>query len=271
MNQDKLRKQLALAKQYKEGKGPRSVVKSPKPLGRTDSSTQTLLPVQIPGDFLSPMLGHPLLKERVSDAVGHSGKEVRDHMIFVGPPGCGKTVMLMEIERLEGAKTAVGANTTATGLRNLLIKENPRFLLVDEIEKMARANPVTISILLEWLNTGRIITTTHKGRTVHYNYGTMFAAANTIERLPPELIDRLDTFFLPEFKEDQFHEVVTALMVNRYHRSEEMAEYVSAQVWEFDRSVRTAVRMGVICDTKEKVDMRLKSLRMYSSQNYMGF
>jgi replication-associated recombination protein RarA len=72
------------------------------------------------------------------------------HVLLVGKPGCAKTMFLTEIMRHH--KTSyfvVGSNTTKTGLVNQLFERRPKFLLIDELEKMSFTHQTSLLHLME--------------------------------------------------------------------------------------------------------------------------
>jgi len=72
------------------------------------------------------------------------------HPLLVGSPGSAKTMFLTEIMRHH--KTSyfvVGSNTTKAGLVNQLFEKRPKFLLIDELEKMSIADQTCLLHLME--------------------------------------------------------------------------------------------------------------------------
>ena len=59
------------------------------------------------------------------------------HLLLVGPAGSANTMFLTEIMRsFKESYFVVGSNTTKAGLVNQLFERTPKFLLIDELEKM---------------------------------------------------------------------------------------------------------------------------------------
>ena len=72
------------------------------------------------------------------------------HVLLVGKPGCAKTMFLTEIMRHH--KTSyfvVGSNTTKAGLVNQLFERQPKYLLIDEIDKMNNSDQNSLLHLME--------------------------------------------------------------------------------------------------------------------------
>jgi holliday junction DNA helicase RuvB len=72
------------------------------------------------------------------------------HVLLVGKPGCAKTMFLTEImRRLKNSYFTVGSNTTKAGLVNQLFEEEPKYLLIDELDKMSGNDQVSLLHLME--------------------------------------------------------------------------------------------------------------------------
>jgi hypothetical protein len=85
-----------------------------------------------------------LLLDSLGAALG-SGWHVRHHCLLWGRPGCGKTEILLAVERLLGAEAVVKLDATMTskaGAENLLLELEavPPVLLIEELEKCDPAN-----------------------------------------------------------------------------------------------------------------------------------
>jgi len=76
------------------------------------------------------------------------------HILLAGSPGSAKTMFLTEIMRHEKPSYfIVGSNTTKAGLMNELFERRPKFLLIDELEKMSVKDQTA---LLHLMKTGII-------------------------------------------------------------------------------------------------------------------
>ena len=59
------------------------------------------------------------------------------HVLLTGKPGSAKTMFLTEIMHcVKDSYFTIGTNTTKAGLINQLFESRPKFLLIDELEKM---------------------------------------------------------------------------------------------------------------------------------------
>ena len=103
------------------------------------------------------------------------------HLSLVGSPGSAKTMFLTEIIRHhKKSYFIVGSNTTKAGLVTELFERRPKFLLIDELEKMSMTDQTALLHLME---TG-IISETKINKTRQMKLTSwVFATANSCERI----------------------------------------------------------------------------------------
>ena len=171
-----------------------------------------------------------------------------------------KSLFLMEIERL-GARFITAGTSTKVGIRDIIYDELPRILIIDEIDKIA--DPNDLSALLTWMESGRIIITKHGLKDERRGKGWVFAAANTLRKLAPELIDRFEVFHVKPYTKEQFIRVVTGYLTKRKEVPEDLARYIAEKVQEYSVSVREAIRISRVAKTKNEVDRAIEIIRKY--------
>jgi len=214
---------------------------------------------ELPEDLFDVIEGYDELKEFIKMSLK---AEEPVHVLLVGAPGTAKSLFLMEIERL-GARFITAGTSTKVGIRDIIYDELPRILIIDEIDKIA--DPKDLSSLLTWMETGRIVITKHGLRDERRGKGWVFAAANTLKRLPPELIDRFQVFHIKPYTKEQFIRVVTGYLTKRKEVPEDLARYIAEKVQEYSVSVREAIRISRIAKTKDEVDKVISIVRKYRS------
>lgn len=68
----------------------------------------------------------------------------------MGSLGSAKTMFLTEVmSKLKQGYFTVGSNTTKAGLVNQLFEERPKYLLIDELDKMSNIDQVSLLHLME--------------------------------------------------------------------------------------------------------------------------
>ena len=67
------------------------------------------------------------------------------HVLLVGSPGSAKTVFLTELLcSIKESYFIVGSNTSKAGLVNQLFERRPKFLLIDELDKMNKVDQTSL-------------------------------------------------------------------------------------------------------------------------------
>jgi Holliday junction DNA helicase RuvB len=130
------------------------------------------------------------------------------HVLLVGKPGCAKTMFLTEImRRLKNSYFIVGSNTTKAGLVNQLFEKEPKYLLIDELDKMDNADQTSLLHLME---TG-IISETKINKTRQLKLTSwVFATANSTNKLSEPLLSRFVILEVPEYTFEEFREISVA-------------------------------------------------------------
>ncbi|PWU79482.1 MAG: hypothetical protein DLM72_17100 [Candidatus Nitrosopolaris wilkensis] len=135
------------------------------------------------------------------------------HILLTGPPASAKTMFLTSLlQHLKRPYFVDGGNTTKAGMIEYLFENQPRYLLVDEIDKLP---PKHQTLLLNLMETG-IVSETKYGKTREAKLKTsVFAACNNAIKLTSPLLSR---FFVVEFAPyayHQFYEITLRLLVNQ--------------------------------------------------------
>jgi holliday junction DNA helicase RuvB len=148
------------------------------------------------------IVGHEDIKLIFNKAIS---SKMPVHVLLVGSPGCAKTLFLTEILRsVRESCFTIGSNTTKAGLVNQLFEKRPKFLLVDELEKMTKADQ---SSLLHVMETG-IISETKMRKTRQAELTTrVFATANSCEKIIEPLLSRFVVLQVPQYTFQEFNEI----------------------------------------------------------------
>jgi Holliday junction DNA helicase RuvB len=221
-------------------------------------STPSPAKVELPPDFLDVVEGYDDLKAVIKRIVVN---EEPIHVLLVGPPSTAKSLMLMEIERLPSSVFITMGTATKAGIRDVLLARRPRYLIIDEIDKLR--SPDDLSILLTLMESGRLVVSIHRVRVDVPMKVWVFAAANRIDRLPRELLDRFWVFNLRAYTKDEYVRIVTNILIKRYGKDPELARYIAEKVSEYSLSAREAIRYAKLCNDKQCVDQTHESLIKY--------
>ena len=72
------------------------------------------------------------------------------HILLSGPPATAKTMFLMSLlKHLKNSYFVDGGNGTKAGMIDYLFENQPRYLLIDEIDKMSTHNQTFLLNLME--------------------------------------------------------------------------------------------------------------------------
>ena len=219
--------------------------------------------IEIPNDLFSIIYGYDDLKEFLLKTLQASKAA---SVLLVGPPASGKSLFLMELERIGGTLIVAGLGTKA-GIRDIILIDRPAILLIDEIEKCS--NPLDLSALLTWMESGRVIITKHKDYTniVTTTKPLVVAACNTTKRLPPELLSRFAVFHLKEYTPSEFKFICEKLLVQRENIPRSLAVYITQALLAYGfRDVRDAVRIARLANTKEEAKRLIEIVVKYKDK-----
>jgi len=194
--------------------------------------------VEIPDDLFDIVVGHEKLKKLFTLSL-QAPQPV--HVLLVGPPATAKSIFLMELERLPKSRYALGGTSSKAGIVDFIIEQRPRYLILDELEKM---NMKDYSALLSLMAEG-VISRLKKGMTEEIKVKTwVFGAVNRDDSLPPELKSRFLIRYLTEYSEQDYKRVVRAVLIKREQVDEEMATEIAEKMVGYSRDVRDAVKVA---------------------------
>jgi len=204
--------------------------------------------VEIPGDLFDLIVGH----EKVKRALNLSLASPRPvHVLLVGPVATAKSLFLSELARLPGARFALGGTSSKAGIAEYLIVEKPRYLILDEIDKMDMKE---LSVLLTLMESG-VVSRLKKRMTEEEQLTCwVFAGANTVAKLPAELKSRFLVLRLPDYSDGEFREVSRAVLARREGKSGPLSDYIIEKVLSHSRDVRDCVKIARLAAAEEDVD-----------------
>jgi Holliday junction DNA helicase RuvB len=86
------------------------------------------------------------------------------HVLLIGPPASAKTVFMKTLTKLQNSYFTDGGNSTKAGMIDYIFNNEPKYLLIDEIDKMSTKDQ---TFLLNLMETG-IVSETKHGRQEQY-------------------------------------------------------------------------------------------------------
>ncbi|MDP2728428.1 MAG: hypothetical protein Q8P59_12920 [Dehalococcoidia bacterium] len=209
----------------------------------------------IPANLFNQIVGH----DEVKYWMGKSLKAERPtHILLIGPPATAKSMFLEDLGSLPGAQYCLGGSSSKAGIAEFLLYFQPKFLIIDELEKMDRQD---FSVLLSLMSSG-LVTRMKKGmRETERLHTTVYAGVNRADNLPPELLSRFIQFIFVTYTLQEFIEVSTKVITDM-GKDAGLARYIAEKVALRTRDVRQAVLVGNIVESKEEVDRFEGGLRL---------
>lgn len=191
------------------------------------------------------------------------------HVLLVGKPGSAKTMFLTELMRsVNQSYFTVGSNTTKAGLLNQLFEKRPKYLLVDELEKMSKVDQVSLLHLME---TG-IISETKMKKTRHIELTSwVFATANSCEKIVEPLLSRFVILQIPEYTFEEFTNIaISRLAKEKVNR--DIATIIAEKVWTvFDsKDIRDVIKVARLVSNKEDISPVIGIMKHYIKLDKKG-
>jgi Holliday junction DNA helicase RuvB len=204
--------------------------------------------VEIPANLFDVIVGHDKVKKVFNLSLA-SPRPV--HILLVGPVATAKSLFLSELARLAGARFALGSTSSRAGIAEYLLLEKPRYLILDEIDKMDMKD---LSVLLTLMESGTVSRLKKRMTEEEQLTCWVFAGANSVAKLPTELKSRFLVLRLLAYSDSEFREVSRAVLTKREGTSGPLSDYVIEQVLAHSRDVRDCVKIARLAATREDVD-----------------
>jgi Holliday junction DNA helicase RuvB len=188
------------------------------------------------------------------------------HVLLIGRPGCAKTMFLTEMmRRLKNSYLIVGSNTTKAGLVNQLFEKEPKYLLIDELDKMTGNDQVSLLHLME---TGIISETKVKKTRQLELISWVFASANSIERIIEPLLSRFLVLNVADYTFEEFIDIA----INRLAKekiSREFATIISDKAWTVldSRDIRDVIKVARLVTNKEDISRIIGIMKRYCKKD----
>jgi Holliday junction DNA helicase RuvB len=182
------------------------------------------------------------------------------HILLVGSPASAKTMFLTQVMRqFKSSLFVVGSNTTKAGPVNELFERRPKFLLIDEMEKMNNADQTSLLHLME---TGIISETKiNKTRQMELN-SWVFSTANSCEKIIKPLLSRFLVLEISAYTFEEFRDIaVSRLAKEKVDKS--FASIIAEKVWNElgSRDARDVVKLGRLASSVEDVSLIIKMMK----------
>ena len=189
------------------------------------------------------------------------------HVLLVGPPGIGKTRFLKAIQKEYEDRSyfALSNAATSAGIINQCFVQEPRYLLLDEIEHLSQSAQASILSLLQ----DGVLTETKVSKTRSIEFTcSVFATCNSIKKLKEPLVSRFMVIEMGAYNQEEFIEVAVEQLKKR-GIDEGFGWFIASEVWKADgenANIRECVRLGNLCRNEEDVLRILRVLKKDSGE-----
>jgi holliday junction DNA helicase RuvB len=178
------------------------------------------------------------------------------HILLSGPPASAKTMFLQSLMKLSNSYFVDGSNTTKAGMVDYLFENKPKYLLIDEIDKLPSKDQ---TFLLNLMEIGIVTETKHKKTRTATNVKTwVFATSNNAEKIIVPLKSRFFIVKLEPYTYEQFYQITLQLLTqSQQHKvKEEIANAAVDAVWNKMKSgnIRDCVKIGRMAKSIEDVN-----------------
>jgi replication-associated recombination protein RarA len=173
-------------------------------------------------------------------------------ILLTGPPASAKTLFLQSMMKLKDSHFIDCSNATKSGVVDYIFDNKPKYLLLDELDKLSRKDQ---TFLLNLMETGTVSETKY-GKTRKMEIKTsVFATSNNIERIVEPLQSRFFIVKLQAYTYEQFYEITLRLLTsNQYNVDEEIAKAAAEAVWNTSRNIRDSLRIARMAKSVEDID-----------------
>jgi len=217
----------------------------------------------VPGDLLDGIVGLDDVKELIMMVVGAPRPA---HLYLWGGPGSAKSAILYSLERLPNSEVIDSTMATRSGIADFLIDRRPRFLIVDEMDKLDGNG---YDALLTVMSEGRVIKTKSRGIDARVDIEMptyVIGAGNSLGRLPDVIISRMKPFIihLGEYERKESLDMMEGILREKAINPALAPIIARKLVVERDeRDPRAAIQLARTCQTVEDVEKALRTLDKY--------
>ena len=153
----------------------------------------------------------------------------------------------------------IGSRASKAGIARFIYEHRPRFLIIDEIDKMRWEDQ---AVLLSLMETG-IVTVMLKTERFSIRVNTrVIGACNYEDRLDRALLDRFLVIRFKEYTSEEFIRIMPNVLVKREGVDPDLARYIVKRLAKYSRSARDAIKIARIAKTREDVDFMIKQMFM---------
>jgi Holliday junction DNA helicase RuvB len=183
----------------------------------------------------------------------------RTSILLSGPPASAKTLFLQCLTKLHNSYFIDCSNATKSGIVDCIFDNRPKYLLLDELDKLSRKDQ---TFLLNLMESGIVSETKYKKTRRIEIKTSVFATCNSIEKIILPLQSRFFIVRLEPYIYEQFCDITVTLLTSGQHNiDEEIAKATADAVWSTStaRNIRDCVRVAKMAKSVEDINWLVKS------------
>jgi Cdc6-like AAA superfamily ATPase len=174
---------------------------------------------------------------------------------------CQITLFLQCLMKLQDSHFIDCSNPTKSGVVDCIFDNKPKYLLLDELDKLSRKDQ---TFLLNLMETGIVSETKYKKTRSMEIKTSVFATSNSIEKIIQPLQSGFFIVRLEPYTYEQFFNITVRLLTtsNQYSVDEEIAKVTADAVWRNTstaRNIRDCIRVAKMAKSAEDVKWLVKS------------
>ena len=188
------------------------------------------------------------------------------HLLLVGPPASGKSLFMSCLtSRLDRSYYAVGSSSTKSGIFDYLFEYRPRYLIIDEIEKMNKTDQTSLLNLME---SGIISELKHRRQRSTQLKTWVFASCNSTDKLLQPLLTRFQDVHFKPYTEEEFVDIAVKLLDKEEGIDRDIAAIIAKEVFNRFKTanIRECVRIARLTKNDiSKVQLIIDTFRKYAA------
>src|ERR671939_386000 len=200
-------------------------------------------------DFFDYIIGYNDVKKFLRMSIN---TEEPVHILLIGPPASAKTMFIKSMMKLNSSYFTDGGNSTKAGMLEYIFDNKPKYLLIDEIDKMSTKDQ---TFLLNLMETGIVSETKHAKTRTEVLKTWVIASSNNINNIISPLKSRFFIIELEPYNYEQFCQITMSLLIEQHKVKEEIAKATAHMVWNRlgSKNIRDCVRIGRMAKSVEDV------------------
>lgn len=173
-------------------------------------------------------------------------------ILLTGPPASAKTLFLQSLMKLKDSHFVDCSNASKSGIVDYIFENKPKYLLLDELDKLSRKDQ---TFLLNLIETGIVSETKYRRTRKMGIRSFVFATSNNVEKIIEPLQSRFFIVKLQDYTYDQFYEITIRLLTSNQHNVDEgIARAATAAVWSTSRNIRDSIKIASMARSSEDID-----------------